>query len=483
MSYETVIGLEVHLQLATNTKAFCGCSTKFGAKPNSHVCPVCLGFPGSLPVLNEQAFYSSVKVALALDCKIQDIVKFDRKNYYYPDLPKNFQISQYDMPLSYNGSLEIAVKDKTRKRVRIKRVHLEEDAGKLIHPEGRGYSLVDYNRSGMPLLEIVTEPDINSPDEAYEYLTKLKSILEYLRVSDCDMEKGSLRCDANISIRPRGSGKLGTKVELKNMNTFKGVRSALEYEAKRQESVLGDKGEIAQETRLWNAGKETTTSMRTKEEAEDYRYFPEPDLVPFVADKDLIRRIRESLPELPEAKLDRFVKDFGLSEYDANVLISRIDIADYFEECAKGYPNRKAIANWITGEIMAVLNDKFIKIKDLKLSPRGLTELLKMIDEGAISGKTAKVIFAEAVQTGLNPKEIAGSKDLSQISDRKLIEEMVESVIKSQAKTVNDYRAGKSNALAFLIGQIMKESRGKANPALASEILKNKLGVAKFESE
>ncbi|MCX5686344.1 MAG: Asp-tRNA(Asn)/Glu-tRNA(Gln) amidotransferase subunit GatB [Candidatus Omnitrophica bacterium] len=475
-AYETVIGLEVHLQLATNTKAFCGCSTKFGAEPNSHACPVCLGFPGSLPVLNEQAFLFSVKVALALDCKIQGLVKFDRKNYYYPDLPKNFQISQYDMPLSYNGSLEITVKDKTRKRIRIKRVHLEEDAGKLIHPEGKPYSLVDYNRSGIPLLEIVTEPDINSPDEAYEYLTKLKSILEYLRVSDCDMEKGSLRCDANISIRPRGANKLGTKVELKNMNTFKGVRSALEYEAKRQESILEDKGEIAQETRLWNAEKQITTSMRTKEEAQDYRYFPEPDLVPFVVDKDLIRQARESLPELPEAKLNRFVKDFGLSEYDAGVLISQIDIADYFEECAKGYPNRKTISNWITGEVMAVLNDKFIGIKDLKLLPRGLTELLKMIDEGAVSGKMAKAIFAEAAETGADPKEIAEKRGLSQISDRKLIEEMAERVIKREMKTVNDYRAGKSNALAFLIGQIMKESRGKANPALASEILKSKLG-------
>ncbi|MFH0764452.1 MAG: Asp-tRNA(Asn)/Glu-tRNA(Gln) amidotransferase subunit GatB [Candidatus Omnitrophota bacterium] len=486
MSYETVIGLEVHLQLATNTKAFCGCSTKFGAEPNSHTCPVCLGFPGALPVLNEQAFLFSIKVALALDCKIQDLIKFDRKNYYYPDLPKNFQISQYDMPLSYNGSLEITVKGKTRKKIRIRRVHLEEDAGKLvhpvrnsvsngIHPEGKRSSLVDYNRGGMPLLEIVTEPDINSPDEAYEYLTKLKSILGYLRVSDCDMEKGSLRCDANISIRPGVSGKLGTKVELKNMNTFKGVRSALEHEVNRQESILEGKGEIAQETRLWNAEKEITTSMRTKEEAEDYRYFPEPDLVPFIVDKDLIGRVKESLPELPEAKLNRFVKDFGLSEYDANVLTSQIDIADYFEECAGLYPNRKTISNWVTGEILAVLNDKFIGIRDMKLPPRGLAELLKMIDEGAISGKMAKAIFAEAVETGAGPKEIAEKRGLSQISDRKLIEEMVEAVIRSQAKTVNDYRSGKSNALAFLIGQIMKESRGKANPALVNEILKSKL--------
>ena len=386
--YETVIGLEVHLQLATNTKAFCGCSTKFGGKPNSHVCPVCLGFPGSLPVLNAEAFRFAIKVALALNCRIQKLVKFDRKNYYYPDLPKNFQISQYDMPLSYNGFLDIDTGGPARKRIRIKRVHMEEDAGKLMHPEGEDYSLVDYNRGGMPLLEIVTEPDISSPQEAYDYLTKLKSILEYLRVSDCDMEKGSLRCDANISLKPMGEKKLGTKVELKNMNSFKGVRGGLEYEAKRQTAVLGDNGKLVQETRLWDAEKGVTASMRTKEEAEDYRYFPEPDLVPFVVDKNEIEKIRESLPELPEARCERFKKEFGLTDYDSGVLTGQVDLADYYEECVKLYPSAKIVANWMMGDVLAAANDRNVKINELSLAPDALAGLLKMIDSAR--GEQAK---------------------------------------------------------------------------------------------
>ncbi|MDP3804686.1 MAG: Asp-tRNA(Asn)/Glu-tRNA(Gln) amidotransferase subunit GatB [Candidatus Omnitrophota bacterium] len=477
MNYETVIGLEVHLQLATKTKAFCGCSTKFGSLPNSQTCPVCLGFPGSLPVLNEQAFLFSIKVALALDCRIQDLVKFDRKNYYYPDLPKNFQISQYDMPLSYNGSIEIAVKDELRKKIRIRRVHLEEDAGKLIHPKGESYSLVDYNRSGMPLLEVVTEPDMNSPDEAYEYLARLKAILEYLKVSDCDMEKGSLRCDANVSVRPQGSNKLGTKVELKNMNTFKGVRSALEYEVKRQTSALEEKASIVQETRLWNADKQVTTSMRSKEEAEDYRYLPEPDLVPFVVDKSLIQQVRESLPELPEARQERFIKIYEISRYDANVLTSQVDLADYFETCVKLYANPKRIANWLQGDIMAALNEKAINIKELGLSSDRFAGLLKMIDDGSISGKMAKDILREAIETKIDPQEIVNRKGLSQITDPKLIEGLVDLIIKREGKSANDYKAGKTNALTFLIGQIMKESRGKANPALVNEILRKRLGT------
>ncbi|MBP7056122.1 MAG: Asp-tRNA(Asn)/Glu-tRNA(Gln) amidotransferase subunit GatB [Candidatus Omnitrophica bacterium] len=403
--YETVIGLEVHLQLKTDTKAFCGCSTKFGQKPNSQTCPVCLGFPGSLPVLNEEAFFYSIKVALALNCKIQDLIKFDRKNYYYPDLPKNFQISQYDMPLSYDGYVDIISGD-APKRIRIKRVHLEEDAGKLVHPEGESYSLVDYNRSGMPLLEIVTEPDISSPDEAYSYLTKLKAILGYLRVSDCDMEKGSLRCDANISIRPAGEKVLGTKVEVKNMNTFKGVRAALEHEAGRQLSVLEDGGKIFQETRLWDAGKNSTFSMRSKEEAKDYRYFPEPDLVPFVVDGSLIENARAGLPELPEARKDRFQKDYGLSAYDADVLTGNIDVAEYFEECCAGYQDRKKVANWIMGDIMAEMNERNMGIRELALTPAHLLELLKMVDGGTLSGKMAKDVLVEIMDSGASPADI-----------------------------------------------------------------------------
>ncbi|MCM8761127.1 MAG: Asp-tRNA(Asn)/Glu-tRNA(Gln) amidotransferase subunit GatB [Candidatus Omnitrophica bacterium] len=475
--YETVIGLEVHLQLKANTKAFCGCSTLFGQKPNSQTCPVCLGFPGSLPVLNEEAFYSAVKVALALNCKIQDLIKFDRKNYYYPDLPKNFQISQYDMPLSYDGAIYITSgPEKGRKKIRIKRVHLEEDAGKLLHPEGANYSLVDYNRAGIPLLEIVTEPDINSPQEAYDYLTRLKAILEYLKVSDCDMEKGSLRCDANISIRVAGTDKLGTKVELKNMNTFKGVRLALEYEAKRQIALVEEGEKITQETRLWDAEKSLTTPMRTKEEAMDYRYFPEPDLVPFQVDKAVIEKIRRELPELPEAKAKRFSSEYGLSEYDANVITGQLEMADYFEECAKIYQNRKTIANWLMGDITAYLNAENLTIKQIGLSPSDLVGLFNMIDEGTISGKMAKEVLIEAMKKGIKPAEIVERRGLSQISDTAALERVVDAVLARNEKSVDDYRKGKKNALTYLIGQVMKDTNGTANPALVNVILKRRLG-------
>jgi aspartyl-tRNA(Asn)/glutamyl-tRNA(Gln) amidotransferase subunit B len=475
MKFETVVGLEVHLQLNTETKAFCGCSNKFGQAPNSNVCPVCLGFPGSLPVLNEKAFFSAIKVALALDCKIQDLIKFDRKNYYYPDLPKNYQISQYDMPLSYDGRVDINV-DGKKKRIRILRVHMEEDAGKLIHPEGADHSLVDYNRGGTPLLEIVTEPDISTPEEAYQYLTKLKSILGYLNVSDCDMEKGSLRCDANISIRPFGETKLGTKVEVKNMNSFKNVRQALEHEEKRQREAVEDKVKIVQETRLWDVNKGVTISMRSKEEAQDYRYFPEPDLVPFVVDKKVIEDIRSKLPELPEARRARFMKEFELSEYDAGVLTSDIDMAEYFEKAARASGKAKAAANWIMGDIAATMNEKNAGILALGLSVEALVEIIKMIDSGAISGKIAKDVLKEAIETKKAPEEIVESKGLTQISDSAEIEGVVKSVLAKNEKSVSDYKSGKKNALGFLVGQIMKETRGKANPAVVNELLKKNLG-------
>lgn len=477
MKYETVIGLEVHLQLATQTKAFCGCSTKFGHSPNSQTCPVCLGFPGSLPVLNEEAFYFSIKVALALNCQIQNLIKFDRKNYYYPDLPKNFQISQYDTPLSYNGFVDIVPQSSgKRKRIRIKRVHLEEDAGKLVHPEAENYSLVDFNRSSVPLLEIVTEPDIASAQEAYDYLVRLKSILEYLKVSNCDMEKGSLRCDANISVRPVGEEALGTKVELKNMNTFKGVRLALEYEVKRQVAKLEDGEKIIQETRLWDSEKKITLSMRSKEEAQDYRYFPEPDLVPFVVDKAVIEKIKNNLPELPEAKANRFISEFGLSEYDASVLTSQADIANYFEECVGLYPNPKTVANWVTGDIMAQVNARNITIGQLGILPSSLADVLKMIEAGTISSKMAKELLLESIETKSRPEDIAKEKGLSQISDTSKLEEIARLVLKREKKSVRDYKSGKRNALAFLIGQIMKVTKGKANPAIVNEILKRELG-------
>lgn len=473
MNYETVIGLEVHLQLATKTKAFCGCSTKFGAEPNSHTCPVCLGFPGSLPVLNGEAFNFSIRVALALNCKIQELIKFDRKNYYYPDLPKNFQISQYDMPLSYDGFVDIPSDGKV-KRIRVKRVHLEEDAGKLMHESAR--SLVDYNRAGMPLLEIVTEPDLSSPAEAYDYLTKLKSILKYLKVSDCDMEKGSLRCDANISLRPMGETKLGTKVEIKNMNSFKNVRSALEFEVKRQFSALEDKEMLRQETRLWDADKGVSNPMRSKEEAEDYRYFPEPDLVPFVIDKKVLEAAKMSLPELPEAKISRFVKDMGLSEYDASVIASDADTAEYFEEACRLCANKKTVANWIMGDISAKLKEKDLQIKELGFSAEWLANLIELIDAGTISGKMAKSVLIEAIDTKCDPKDLVSRKGLSQVSDRGEIEAIIKSVLAKNEKSVADYKSGKKNALAFLMGQVMKESKGKANPAVTSEALKKELG-------
>jgi aspartyl-tRNA(Asn)/glutamyl-tRNA(Gln) amidotransferase subunit B len=475
MRYETVIGLEVHLQLDTQTKAFCGCANRFGSSPNSQTCPVCLGFPGSLPVLNEKAFLHAIKVALALGCKIQDLIKFDRKNYYYPDLPKNYQISQYDMPLSYDGRIDIKVDGKD-KLIRIKRVHMEEDAGKLVHPEGASHSLVDYNRAGTPLLEIVTEPDLSSPEEAYEYLTKLKSILGYLKVSDCDMEKGSLRCDANISIRPAGEKTLGTKVEVKNMNSFKNVRQALEHEEKRQAEAVEDKVKIVQETRLWDPDRGVTVSMRSKEEAQDYRYFPEPDLVPFVVDKRVIEDIRSALPELPEARRARFMDEFALPEYDASVLTADIDTAEYFEESARVSGKAKIVANWIMGDMAAMSNARNIGIRELGLSAGSLASIIKMIDSGAISGKIAKEVLNDAIETKKDPEEIVRLKGLTQISDGGQIETAVAAVLAKNEKSVKDYKDGKKNALTFLVGQVMKETKGKANPALVNEILKKKLG-------
>lgn len=472
ISYEIVIGLEVHLQLATKTKVFCGCSTLFGQKPNSQTCPVCLGFPGSLPKLNEEAFRYSLKVAAALGCEVQKWIKFDRKNYYYPDLPKNFQISQYDKPIAFNGCVNIS-SGTANKTIRIKRVHLEEDAGKLIHDTPGDYSFVDYNRAGIPLLEIVTEPDLNSPDEAYEYLSNLKAILKYLDVSDCDMEKGSLRCDANISVRPKGDTALGAKVELKNMNSFKNVKEALEYESERQIEAVRMGERIHQETRLWDAENHMTSSMRSKEEAHDYRYFPEPDLVPF-ADTGMAESIE--IPELPAARADRFMKEFALSSYDSGVLTSDKSVADYFEEGLKNYGKPKILANWILGEITAELNERGIGIRELGVPAGDLTKLLKMIDSGKISGKMAKEIFSEMAEAKESPEAIVKRKGLSQITDAGKIEEAVKKVIEREAKSVADYKSGKKNAFTFLVGQVMKDTKGKASPAIANEILKKLLG-------
>ncbi len=474
MSYEPVIGLEVHVQLKTKSKMFCDCSTEFGGVPNSHTCPVCLGFPGVLPVLNQRALSAAVRVALAVECTISGQLKFHRKNYFYPDLPKNFQISQYDEPLSEHGRLDVKAGD-TQKTIRIKRVHLEEDAGKLIHEEGENSSLVDFNRSGMPLLEIVSEPDIFSPEEAYQYLTDLKLLLRYLEVSDCDMEKGSLRCDANISIRKKGDTALGTKAEIKNMNSFKGVKAALEYEFGRQGKCLESGERIIQETRLWDPDKSVTVSMRSKEEAHDYRYFPEPDLVPFMLEGSLITAEKGKLPEFPKARKKRFVEKLGLSDYDAEVLIQEKEIADYFEECLRSYDKPKNIANWIMGDIAGFVNAKTLQIKDIKLKPKNLAGLLSEIDSGKISGKMAKDIIIEMLETGKDAAAIISEKGLAQISDTSQLESIADEVIAENRKTVEDYSKGKENAFMFLIGQVMKKTKGKANPAVVNEVLRRKL--------
>jgi len=477
MDYETVIGLEVHVHLKTRTKAFCGCSTEFGNPPNSQVCPVCLGFPGSLPVLNRSALSYAIKVALALNCNIQEYTKFDRKNYFYPDLPKNYQISQYDLPLSKDGFLDIVVEEKP-KRVGIRRVHMEEDAGKLIHKPD--HSLVDFNRTGIPLLEIVSEPQMNSPQEAYEYLVSLKSLIEYLDVSDCDMEKGSLRCDANVSIRKKGELELGIKAELKNMNSFKAVRDALTFEIQRQQELLESGEAIIQETRLWDVGELKTLPMRTKEEAQDYRYFPEPDLTAFTVEDKLIEEARKSIPELPREKILRFVRDFGLSESDAKILVASKNDAEYAEDCMKQYPHKdkKPVVNWLIGALPSEANNRNCLISDLKVSVRDFVELVQLVEKQEISNLSGKTVLTEMVKTKKPPMAIVKDKNLIQISDTKELDTVVESVIKENPQSVSAYKAGKANALMFLVGQAMKKSQGKANPKIVQDILKRRLDNA-----
>ncbi|MFH1824634.1 MAG: Asp-tRNA(Asn)/Glu-tRNA(Gln) amidotransferase subunit GatB [Candidatus Firestonebacteria bacterium] len=478
--YEIVIGLEVHVHLKTESKLFCGCSTKFGSPPNSQTCPVCLGLPGVLPVLNKKAIELALRAALALNCEIQEYSKFDRKNYFYPDLPKNYQISQYDKPLSLNGYVDRTV-DGIKKRIRIKRVHLEEDAGKLVHISASGQigtaeeSLVDLNRTGIPLLEIVSEPDIRSPEEAYEYLGTLKSILQYIDVSDCDMEKGTLRCDANISVRVRGEDKLGEKIEIKNLNSFKNVQKALEYESVRQIHSLKNGEKLVQETRLWNADESITYPMRTKEEAHDYRYFPEPDLMPLNITKEMIEEIKKSLVELPLIREQRFIKEYNLPEYDAKVLTSFKDIADYFELCVSLYNKPKAISNFVMVDLSGLLNLNNIEITQSPIRPGKLVKLIKLIDDGVISSKIAKMVFEEMFSTGEDPELIVKKKGLVQITDEKVITEIVEKVICDNPGIVQEYKSGKEKAIGNLIGQVMKASGGLANPQIVNKILKEKI--------
>ena len=474
MSYESVIGLEVHLQLSTATKLFCGCSTKFGAPPNSQACPVCLGLPGVLPVLNERALAWGIKVALAFECEIATVMKFDRKQYFYPDLPKNYQISQYDQPLAQHGHLDITVNGDV-KRIGIRRIHLEEDAGKLLHEGSQTESFVDFNRTGVPLLEIVSEPDLRSSDEAYQYLTALKAILQYLDVSTCNMEEGSLRCDTNVSLRRAGDTALGSKVEVKNLNSFKAVKLALEYEAKRQAALLDRGQRIVQETRLWDAKGQQTASMRSKEEAADYRYFPEPDLVPFVIDEQLITEAKRSLPELPAQRRKRFEGAYQLSAYDAHVLTQDRALAELFEGALRTGVSPKPIANWIMGDLSAYLNAKNLEADALKLRPEWLAHLVQLIAEGTISGKMAKEVFVHMLERGVDPIQLAKEGGLQQIVDPAELERIADEVLQENQKSVEDYRKGKVTAFIHLMGQAMKKSRGKANPQQMTEILKRKL--------
>lgn len=478
MKYEAVIGLEVHTELHTATKIFCNCKTSFGADPNTNVCPVCLGLPGVLPVLNKKVLEFAVRAGLALNCEISRFSKFDRKNYYYPDLPKNFQTSQFDLPICEHGYLDVEV-DGEVSRIRITRAHMEEDAGKLVHHGSSittaDYSLVDYNRTGTPLLEIVSEPDMRSAKQAVAYMEKMRAILQYCGISDCRMEEGSLRCDANVSVRPVGQKELGTKTEIKNINSFKGVERAIEYEALRQAEILEAGGTIKQETRTWDENEGVTKSMRSKEEANDYRYFPEPDLVPFTVSDEYIENIRKTLPELPDARKARYMESYGLSAYDAAYVTSDKDRADFFEAMVKAGADAKEACNWLMGELAGKLSENGLEIKDSKVTPEAMAELLKLITKGTISGKIAKKIFPEMWETGKSAETIVKEQGLVQISDTGALEAMVDETIAENPKAVADFKSGNKKAMGAMIGQIMKKSHGKANPRMVSGILIKKL--------
>ncbi len=471
MKYKTVIGLEVHAQLNTESKIFCSCSTEFGAAANTHACPVCMGLPGVLPVLNKKVLEKAILAGLATECSISEYSKFDRKNYFYPDLPKAYQISQFDKPICKSGKIRVK-SGEGFKDIRLNRIHLEEDAAKNVHPEdaSKNYSYVDFNRSGTPLIEIVTEPDISSGDEAYEFLSKLKQILRYIGVSDCNMEEGSLRCDVNISIMPEDAAKLGNKVEIKNMNSFKAVKLAIEFEYKRQLQMTEYGETIVQETRLWNADKLETYSMRSKEDSHDYRYFPDPDLAPVIVDKEFIEKLKSSLAELPDAKIDRFMKDFALPVYDASVLSSTRELAEYFEKTVSCGANPKKASNWIMSELLAHVDDSE-KMESFIVKPESLAKLLLLVDKNVINGKIAKTVFADMLQSGDDPEEIVNKKGLVQVSDTSEIEKIVEAVIAANPQSIADIKEGKAKAAGFLVGQVMKESKGKANPQIVNEIL------------
>lgn len=474
MEFETVIGLEVHVELSTNTKIFCGCSTEFGAPPNTHTCPVCLGHPGVLPVLNKRAVEFAIKAGLALNCEIADESIFERKNYFYPDSPKAYQISQLDQAIAVNGWIEIEVDGKP-KRIGITRLQLEEDAGKLTHADSGYASLVDFNRVGTPLIEIVSEPDLRSPEEARLYLEKLKSIIQYCEISDVKMEEGSFRCDANISLRPVGQEQFGKRAELKNVNSLRNVQRGLEYEEIRQAELLRDGEEVVQETRRWDDNKGRTYSMRSKEEAHDYRYFPDPDLIKMKIDPAWIEEIRTLIPELPDARKARYVEQYGLPEYDAGVLTMSKDMSDFFDVTVQTGADAKAVSNWLMGETIGYLNANNLEFKQISLTPENLGALVKLIEKGTISNKIAKKVFKEMMESGKSPEKIVEEQGLVQISDEGALKQMVDEVLAANPQAIEDFKAGKEKAMGALVGQIMKASKGKANPGVVNQLLRDAL--------
>lgn len=475
--YESVIGLEVHAQLRTRSKIFCGCSTSFGAEPNSHTCPVCLGMPGVLPVLNKQVVEFALRLALATNCEVASKSVFARKNYFYPDLPKGYQISQYELPLAVGGYLEVPLEQGGTKRIGITRIHMEEDAGKLIHDERRALSYVDFNRTGVPLLEIVSEPDIRSAQEAVAYLKELREILVYLEICDGNMEEGSFRCDANVSVRPLGQREFGTRAELKNMNSFRNVQKAISYEIERQIGILKEGGRVVQETRLWDEQRQITYSMRGKEEAHDYRYFPDPDLVPLCIDSHWLQRVGSELPELPAAKRARFISQYGLRPYDAELLTSSRALADYFEACVALYPDARQVSNWISGELLALLNREGVAIQDCPIRPEHLAGMLALLEQGRISRRIAQNLFQEMYHSGAPPEKIVREKGWATLSDMASLRALVDRILQENPKEAEAFRAGKTKLLGFFMGQIMRLSQGRADPELAQRILEEKLSA------
>lgn len=476
--YEVVIGLEVHVELKTKTKIFCSCPTTFGGEPNTHVCPVCLGLPGTLPVLNEKVLEYAVKTGLALNCHIAEYSKFDRKNYFYPDMTKAFQTSQFDLPIAEQGYIDIEAGGET-KRIGITRIHMEEDAGKLVHQGATittsSGSMADYNRAGVPLIEIVSEPDLRSAEEVKAYLEMLKAIIEYVGVSDARMEQGSLRCDVNISLRPWGQEAFGTRSEIKNLNSFRSVERAISYEIQRQADILEEGGHVIQETRTWDENKGQTLGMRSKEDSDDYRYFPEPDLPPIVVDPAWVQELKDNLPELPAAKRARLIDVDGLPPYDAGIITTSKAIADFYDGVRAYYEDAKKVSNWIMGDLLAQVNAEGVELSEIKIKPEQLATLLKLQDEGIISGKIAKEVFIEMFATGNDPEAIIKAKGLVQISDEGALNTVIEEVLNSNPKSIEDFKAGKKQAMGFLVGQVMKATKGQANPGLVNKLLGEKL--------